>query len=406
MTPSGTADKKPPPKLASPRLSARARVVLVLVFGIVLLAAAEGVIRVARVPPGYFPFNFKEDSLYIPDPTLGYTLRPGAHHDYVTPDLRVAMDVSADGLRNTSSLAAMRQADYRVLSIGDSFTFGLAVAREDTWSAQLQGLLQAQNPKRRVQVVNAGVPGYSPRQIRERLEEFLPLVKPQLVIFGFTTETYSRIQDPVALYGRMLVRSSVLPNLRTTAHGILYSPFRDARMRALDYWCNQHLHLGAHILGHVYKLMQALRRDSAGGSPAADGVAHAEYIREQMQPSLEEMATIHRILVQQGIPLIVLLINMQRPDGQFDLPGPQSLLNQIVSEECRREKITCVDVLPELERLAAGRTIFRTVHDQHWTPAAHRVAAEALLRAVTQLAGPTLQTASPALPSAGHKAPS
>src|SRR4051812_7803132 len=146
------------------------------------LAAGEAVMRLVRDPPGYFPINHREDSLYVEHPTRGYTLKPYAHHRYVTPEVNVAIDVSSDGLRDTT-FGAIQLADYRVLAVGNSFTMGLAVANDDTWGKQLERLLDERDPGHRAHVVNGGVAGYSPLQIRLRLEELLPIVRPQAVIF-------------------------------------------------------------------------------------------------------------------------------------------------------------------------------------------------------------------------------
>lgn len=337
--------------------------------------------RAMRLPPGYFPRNPREDPLYIEHPTRGYTLRPGAHHEYVTPEVHVAIDISADGLRDTA-LAVARNADYRVLSIGDSFTMGLAVASQDTWSAQFERLLAAGEPRRAVRVVNAGVPGYSARQIRLRLEELFPIIRPNLVVYGLTTETYTRMLRPIVLYGGTLVRSDALPGLRITEHGLLYSPYRRAWLREVDYWLNEHLQLGAHVLSRarlIYEMMNRRPGDSGDAAAAAD----PERIRRDMKPALEELAATHREVVAQGVLFIVLMINMQQADGTF---RPQdAIYNRIVAGECRRDGMTCIDLLPELARRASGRPIFRTPHDQHWTPGAHALAARALLQTLRQM---------------------
>lgn len=332
--------------------------------------------RIARQPPGYFPRNPLEDPLYIPTPSRGYAFKPGVHHWYVTPEVSVAINISSDGLRDTTAAFA-RQSNYRVLSLGDSFTAGLAVAAEDTWSEQLERLLNGRNPHRAASVVNAGVPGYSPHQIRLRMEELLPIVHPNVVVYGFTTETYPRMFHSFGLYGGTLVRSDALPGLRTVGTGLLYSPYHRAWAREIDYWLNQHFQLGAHILYHARRVYEALNPPVfVADSRSLD----ANQIRRDMQPALDEMETMHRDATVLHVPFVVLMINMQRKDGTF---RPQdSIYNRIVADECRRETLTCVDLLPELRRRASGRPVFRTPHDQHWTPEAHALAARALLQAI------------------------
>jgi lysophospholipase L1-like esterase len=348
----------------------RAKLFLALIATIIAIALGEFAVRLVRLPPGYFPIVHQEDSLYVTDSVLGYTLKPGAHHQYVTPEVNVAMDVSSDGLRDTT-LAAIRAADYRVLAVGNSFTMGLAVAADSTWSKQLERLLARRNP--RAHVVNAGVAGFSPRQIRLRMEQLWPLVRPQLVIYGFTTETFPRMFRPNVLFGGTIVRSDVLPGLRVVPHGLLYSPYRQAWLRGIDYWLNQHLQLGAHVLRRVSAIIGALPRDTVDES-------NPQWIKRAMVPALDELSKAHEFARARRTPFLVLLLNPQLPDGRFS--PLDTIYNGQAIARCRRDSIPYVDMLPILMRESGGRPIFRTVHDLHWSAAAHALAARALFDAL------------------------
>jgi len=359
------------------RLTRLIGVFAIVAFWVLLVGGAEFVVRALRKPPGYFPRNPREDPLYVADSATGYALKAGAHHDYVTPELSAAIDISSDGLRDTTAQAARKMA-VRILSVGDSFTMGLAVEAQDTWSKQLERMLakQLQAP---VAVVNAGVPGYSARQIRQRLARYLPMVAPQVVIYGFTTETFTRMQNPVVFFGGTLVRSDALPGLRVTQNGLLYSPFRRAWLRSVDFWLNEHFELAAHVLNEVRHVRDRAAHTEAGILPASQTLDPAT-IRADMQPALDEMKTMKRDAEVAGARFLVLLINMQRPDGSFR--GQDSIYNATAIRECAEFRITCVDLLPVLRREAKDAPVFRTKSDQHWTPRAHRIAADSLLRRV------------------------
>lgn len=361
-----------------PRRSRAARFLLVLMVVVVSAAAAEAAIRLLAAPPGYFPVIHKEDSLYTSDPERVYALRRGAHRVYATPDLAVPIDVTADGLRG-HTVAEASAAAFRVLAIGDSFTFGLAVRQEDTWAARLEADLTRTNPRRTVSVANAGVPGYNARQIRQRMEDIVPRLRPDLVILGLTTETFNRMQDPMAYVGGTVIRSSVAAYVAVAKEGLLYSTFASPRLRALDYWLIRHFQLGAHLLSLGRRVAVRLRLATRHEPPHPLLPTDPAAIREAMQPTLDEVAAMHEALDARGIPLLVLLISMQRPDGTFATPEVrQRIYNEVVMEECRREHLECVDVLPSLERQAAGQPVFRTPNDQHWTPRAHQIAADTL----------------------------
>jgi lysophospholipase L1-like esterase len=354
----------------------RAQLLAAAIAIVVAVAAGEVVMRIARDPPGYFPITHREDSLYAAHPVRGYTLKPGAHHRYVTPEVNVPIDVSSDGLRDTT-LAEIQRPDTRILAVGNSFTMGLAVANEDTWSKQLERLLAARDPRHRVHVVNAGVAGYSPRQIRLRMDELLPIVRPQTVIFELTTQTFGRMFHPNVLFAGTLIRADVLPGVRMTSGGLLYTPYHKAWLRNLDYWMNQHFQLGAHVLRRASLILGTIPRESPDELNETD----PQRIKAMMQPALEELSQAHRFAVAHAVPFIVLFANLQRPDGSYS--PLERIYNDVVAERCRAEGIRYIDLLPTLVRESGGRPFFRTAHDQHWTPAAHALAAHALLDSIS-----------------------
>jgi hypothetical protein len=354
----------------------RGQLVAAAVATIVALAIGEVVIRIMRGPPGYVPIIHQEDSLYTPHPARGYTLRPGAHHQYVTPEVNVAMDVSSDGLRDTTVTAA-RQADYRVLAVGNSFTMGLAVELRDTWSKQLEHLFAERQPSRTVHVLDAGVAGYSPRQIRLRMEELIPLFRPHVVVFEFTTQTFGRMFHPNVPFDGTLARTDVLPGLRMTSGGLLYTPYRTVWLRNLDYWMNQHFQLGAHVLRRASLILGTIPRESPDELNETD----PQRINAMMQPALEELSQAHRFSVAHAVSFIVLFANPQRPEGSYS--PLERIYNDVVAERCQAEGISYIDLLPTLVRESHGRPVFRTAHDQHWTPAAHALAARTLLDSIS-----------------------
>ncbi len=75
-----------------------------------------------------------------------------------------------------------------ILVIGCSFTWGLNIESEDTYSAQLGQILQ-------VATVNLGVNGYSSIQALQMLRQNLAL-RPKVVIYGFITDHLRRNLAP------------------------------------------------------------------------------------------------------------------------------------------------------------------------------------------------------------------
>lgn len=87
------------------------------------------------------------------------------------------------GLRGPWFETGKEPREYRILAVGDSCTYGSAVAWEETWGVQLERAVQASCPDRVVRVGIAAVPGYSTFQDERLLARVLPTVAPDLVVF-------------------------------------------------------------------------------------------------------------------------------------------------------------------------------------------------------------------------------
>jgi lysophospholipase L1-like esterase len=73
---------------------------------------------------------------------------------------------------------------YRVLCIGDSVTFGFNSGQDDSYPAQLGRILSARFPGKDIEVINAGVPGWTWLQGLRFLERQGLELEPDLVIIG------------------------------------------------------------------------------------------------------------------------------------------------------------------------------------------------------------------------------
>ncbi len=99
---------------------------------------------------------------------------------------RESWTVSLDsyGFRGPERLDGDRseEARYRVLCIGDSVTFGYDVEQGDTYPSRLEALLRGRYPGRPIEVINAGVPGWSWVQGLRFLQREGLTLRPNLVV--------------------------------------------------------------------------------------------------------------------------------------------------------------------------------------------------------------------------------
>jgi len=115
-------------------------------------------------------------------------LQPNQHTIIPLYDIRpYYLQTNSVGLRNTEELNPDENV-IRVLAIGDSFTFGAYVHNHETWPARLEEHLNALLlPNAQVQVLNAGIPGYTIEDELSYIREKGLALQPDLVILGFYT---------------------------------------------------------------------------------------------------------------------------------------------------------------------------------------------------------------------------
>jgi hypothetical protein len=89
------------------------------------------------------------------------------------------------GLRNTEEVNPDPNV-LRVMTIGDSFTFGFYVHNEEAYPSRLEELLE-QNYPQRFQVLNAAMPGYTLADELAYLQDKGLQLEPDMIVLGFYT---------------------------------------------------------------------------------------------------------------------------------------------------------------------------------------------------------------------------
>jgi lysophospholipase L1-like esterase len=123
---------------------------------------------------------------YQPDGVLGYVHRPDWETIHATADFEVTVRTNALGLRGAPADARKERGAFRILVLGDSFAFGFGVEDDETFAAALARLLPPPPGFARVEVLNAGVAGWSADQYLLFLELRGFALAPDLVLLAVT----------------------------------------------------------------------------------------------------------------------------------------------------------------------------------------------------------------------------
>ena len=330
---------------------------------LISLAVAEVVTRAFLPRPGFQ--RIPTESQIIPHPARGYAYSP----DY--PGL-----TNSWGLRD-DPIGPDERVD--ILAVGDSFTAGGGLAMEETWPAQLESSINSASiTPDHIRVVNGGVAGYSLNQIRLFTEELAQRLRPKIIVVGVYSSRYWRIDDPYVFFHGMLIRKSETERIKVVNGGMIFTPFKTSWLKSLDFFFADHFYFGAHILraarSAAEKAARYVRRD-----PSQQTRSDTE---KSLKPLLGEIERMRELCASMNSRLVVLLVNEQEEDGSFKSVEKQ--YNEVVESFCRDSGIKVVNPLPVFEGLAGGKPIFRQTNDHHWSSLAHKVAAQELLKVLTQ----------------------
>jgi lysophospholipase L1-like esterase len=334
-------------------------------FSILLtLLAAEAALRIVGIGSAgrgspWFAGGNHARYLFQSDPVAGYTLRPGFHGQEIARehefDIPIAVD--ARGLRVQPHPAPPQPA---VLAIGDSMTFGEGVPADRSYSAVIER-------EARVRVENAGVPGYSSRQMVARLRRFLPELRPAVVVMTLSPLwDRQRCASPFAYRAGYLVGQTYLDRL-VLIDGNLY--LRETRLPVLG-------PLTASLEGHsnlmrlviptlAEKAKRALGRSKMEPTPTA-----ADY-----EPTVQGLAEARRLAEAQGARFLAMLIDDRGPEFRRDRLAVQQRLKDL------GVSYLAADDIP-----GANWNRLRYPRDTHWNLAGHEAVGKALAPRIRELA--------------------
>lgn len=142
------------------RKETKVNISLILFSTMIFLILSEFILRNTIIPVEKRESPF-ERGVIITDKIIGYRLRPNQNTIMSDGYFKEELITNKDGLRDIYNYSYKNPG---LIAIGDSYTFGHGVAAKDTWVEQLQERLG-------VNVINAGVPGYSVWQYKYVLRD-------------------------------------------------------------------------------------------------------------------------------------------------------------------------------------------------------------------------------------------
>jgi hypothetical protein len=306
----------------------------------------------------------------VRDTRLGFVPQPGMR-SYRHGKRAYQIFTDSRGARIGAGDPEIAPAHAEVLAAGCSFTFGLWVNAEETFTGRLAARLARR-------VYNIGVNGYGTLGSLLRTEDFLDL-RPRVVVYSFIEDHLARNVAPCAsaTSGWCEVQPYLAPG--STAQPEVRYLSEDAGLprEATDG--------GAHPFGWR-DLAWAVKRDwktaighdRAGLNAAALRGSAPDFPEQALRYSLDRWL---KLAHERGFELVVAYI----PD--LARPVAEGVGWRVLRSYRGQPRFQLIDLTPALAPHAAGRKLCLTAEDCHPSPLAHDLIARTLAAELSSLLG-------------------
>jgi len=197
-----------------------------LLFGSVILILLFFEIGVRIFSP-QFPLELK--GLYKSDPVLNIRVVPNYNRKNRCQEYSTLIQTNSIGLRDRE-YPEHDLAHFRILVLGDSFTFGIGVNLEDTYLKVLEKRLNEEYPGKKFEVINCGVPGVGTDYEYHFLKDIGIRFKPDLVLVGFFIG--NDVSDTIFGHDLIEIKDGMLWYKKKMSQDFRLSPYQKKRKEA------------------------------------------------------------------------------------------------------------------------------------------------------------------------------
>lgn len=316
---------------------------------------------------------------YHYDPILGWRNRPGAEGTFKIPDSVTSVAINSQGLRDREHRFE-KLGQFRLLALGDSFTWGFGVEQNERFTDKLQSLVGDH-----VEVINAGVTGWGTDQELLYWTHEGYQYHPDLVLVAFGTEdivnnTHSVQYGYPKPYFRLRENQLVLLNTpvpQKTADWEkrfeLPQELQSKEVGSDKSGAGLGTFLQTHVLSHSWLWARGtdFLRDREMANNGVDRLTGALLVELQQR------------VQSQGAQLVVVLVPYKghtRPDASArNLRQWEAIVKFLHSHS-----LEFVDLRPAFVKESTdGKQLYFTI-DDHWNPAGHELAAKVIYEHLTE----------------------
>jgi hypothetical protein len=187
---STNASPEKKPLVLSKRADLLLKVAMVVISPLLLLGLLEGVAYIweQQQADGIYAWEMvasrRIELVQYPEPGAGYTLiKPESNYEWQG----IPVEINSHGLRSPEVSYDKPADTVRILNLGDSVAMGWGVREEETYGRQLEIAFNEQLlDGERVEVINAGVPGWNPANELAYLQDVGMRYEPDVILLDMT----------------------------------------------------------------------------------------------------------------------------------------------------------------------------------------------------------------------------
>jgi lysophospholipase L1-like esterase len=312
---------------------------------------------------------------YSKDDVLGYKLSENFKGVTQTREFKTNIDISSEGFRDYEHSRQKKDGTYRIIGLGDSFTFGFGVPFEETYLRILEKKLnQSSSNRQQYEIIKTGIPGYC------LLQEFLLLkkkgadYKPDLVLVGFDVNDHVDSIEPFdTVRDGFLIKRDSLQSPLLEERIFIYKNFQSI-----------------YLIAKTFKIIKNKLFKNKQARILYDEQLRNEYKQKALSFTSQLLQEIQEFCRQREIKILLVFIP-HKSQVHPDICKPTlfshyfSGLDSFLEQACRENNIAYLNLLPSLESSAKqGEQLYFDI-DGHWNSNGHRLAAELIFEKLTKL---------------------
>lgn len=310
---------------------------------------------------------------YSQNSELGWTITQNFKGNFYTSEFNTPVEINSEGLRDFEHSFEKPAGTYRILGLGDSFTFGYGVNFEATYLRLLEEQLNADG-KKNFEIIKTGVPGYSLRQEALFFETKAIRYQPDMVTVGFDVNDHVDSLVPYfQIFDGFMVRNETIKKPFFRARFFLTTHFRSL-----------------HLLFKAFQMLEDYFWRGTDEFHLKDEKLKKEFKEKALQFVDQKLGEMQRLCKERGIRLVVFYIphrSQVHPDKFKKQPFAYFFedLDKRLEQICEKYQIDYINLMPELIAKAKTGKMLHFNMDGHWNEEGHKTAAAFLYEKLTPL---------------------